>query len=166
MYQFRVSQIFVPQLYTRLHCCTHPDHDAPCQRDTCDRFACKGSDTHQRLFSYLVVLVSGARQRGIVWNFACSESSSLISGFLTWCHRAQHISMPTSAANDFDVTSGGGTGRLWWTPVLHVYCGVDEQVVSKDTRQRRAILKRGSEGVLPIPKQHFNLNNDRRSDES
>ena len=111
---------------------------------------------------------SGARQRGIVWNFACSESSSLISGFLTWCHRAQHMSMPTSAANDFDVTSGGGTGRLWWTAVVHVCCGVDEQVVSKDTRQKSAILKRGSEarGVLPIPKQLFNLNNGRRSDES
>ena len=52
--------------------------------------------------------------------------------------------------------------------MVHVYCGVDEQVVSKDTRQKVAILKRGSEarGVLPIPKQHFNLNNGRRSDES
>ena len=64
--QFPVSQIFDPQLYTRFPCCTHSDHDAPFQRDSCDRSMCKGSDGHQRLFSYLVVLVSVTRQCGIV----------------------------------------------------------------------------------------------------
>ena len=56
---------------------------------------CKGSDGRQRLFSYLCVLVSVARRCRSVWNLACSESSSRISGFLTWCHRAQHISLST-----------------------------------------------------------------------
>ena len=77
--------------------------------------------------------------------------------------------MHALAAYDNDVTSGGGTGRQWWTAVVHVYCGVDEQLVSKDTRQKRKILKRGSgatSGVLPITKQHFNLNDGGSSDES
>ena len=82
--QFPVFQIFVPQLYTRLPCCTHPAHDTPFQRDTCDRSMCKGSDRHQRFFSTPVVLVSiagqcGSVSRSLVGTFACSESSSLIS---------------------------------------------------------------------------------------
>ena len=51
--------------------------------------------------------------------------------------------MLTLAVHDFDVTSGGGTGGLWWTVVVHVYCGVDEQLVSWDAGQKRKILKRG-----------------------
>ena len=128
---FPVSQILVPELYTRLPCCSHPDHGALCHRDTCDRSMSKGSDGHQSLFSYLVVLVSVARRCGGVWKIACSESSSQISGFLTWCHRAQHTSLSTCAENNFDVTSCGGTVRLWWTAVVHVHCGVDEQLVPK-----------------------------------
>ena len=46
LFQFPVSQILVPQLYTRLPCCTHPAHDAPFRRDTCECFICKGSDSH------------------------------------------------------------------------------------------------------------------------
>ena len=139
---FPVSQILVPDLYTRLPCCSHPDDDSLSQRDTCDRSMSKGSDGHQSLFSYLVVLVSVARRCRSPWNLACSESSSQISGFLTWCHRAQHISLLICAENDLDETSGGGTGRLWWTAVVHVHCGVDEQLVSKDTRRKRKLLKR------------------------
>ena len=107
LYTFPVSQILVPQLYTRLPCCTHPDDDALFQRDTCDRSMCKGSDGRQRLFSYLCVLVSFVRQCRSLWNLACSESSSRISGFLTWCHRAQHISLLTCAENDLD-------DDFWW----------------------------------------------------
>ena len=50
-----------------------------------------------------------------------------------------------------------------------VYCGVNEQLVSRDAGQKRKILKRGSgarSGVLPITKQHSNLNDDGSSDES
>ena len=67
---------------------------------------------------------------------------------------------------DFDVTSGVGTGGLWWT--ADVYCGVDEQLVSRDTGQKRTILKRGGgpRGVLPTTKQHFNLNDGRSPGES
>ena len=74
----------------------------------------------------------------------------------------------TLAVHDFDVTSGGGTGGLWWTAVVYVYCGVDEQLVFRDTGQKRKILKHGggARGVLPITKQHPNLNDDRSSDES
>ena len=70
--------------------------------------------------------------------------------------------------NNFDVTSGGGTVRLWWTAVVHMDCGVDEQLVSKDTRQKRKLLKRcsGPRGVLPTTKQHFNLNDNKSSYES
>ena len=52
--------------------------------------------------------------------------------------------------------------------VVHAYSGVDEQFVSWDTAQKRKILKRGggARGVLLITKQHFNLNDGRRSDES
>ena len=67
LYQFPVSQIPVLHLYTRRPCCTHPDHDAPFQRDTCERFMCKGSGKASAplLFFYqTVVLVSVARQ----WN--------------------------------------------------------------------------------------------------
>ena len=84
LYQVSVPQILVPQSYTRLPCCTYPDHDPPFQRGTCDRSVCKGSDGHQRLLSYPGVLVSVASQCGLVWNLACSESSSLKSGFFTW----------------------------------------------------------------------------------
>ena len=65
-------------------------------------------------------------------------------------------------------SGGGGSGRSWLRAVVHVCCGVDEQVVSKDTRQMRKILKRGSgatSGALPITKQHSNLNDDGSSDE-
>ena len=40
------------------------------------------------------------------------------------------------------VTSGGGTGGLWRAMVVHVPCGVDEQLVSWDTGQKEKILKR------------------------
>ena len=72
--QFPVSQIPVPQLYTRLPCCNHPDHDAPFQRDTCDRSMCKGSDRHQCLFSYPVVLVSVARDSVAVFGTLLAAS--------------------------------------------------------------------------------------------
>ena len=66
---------------------------------------CKGSDRHQDLSSYPVVLVSVARQ----WN--CLE---LVLAARHPCF-AKYISLLTLAAHDFDVTSGGGgTGRLWW----------------------------------------------------
>ena len=102
---------------------------------------CKGADRHQRLFfpfSYPVVLVSTARQ----WNcleqlleashpcFDLDSSRGVIVRNTSLC--------PTLAAYDFDVTSGGGgTGRPWWTAVVHVYCGVDKRLVSKDTRKNR-----------------------------
>ena len=68
--QFPVSQIPVQQLYTRLSCCTPSDHDAPFQRDTCERFMCKGSDRHQRLFSFSLILWFSSRLRdsGFFWN--------------------------------------------------------------------------------------------------
>ena len=86
LFQFPVSQILVLQLYTRVLCCSHPDHDTPFQRDTCERFMCKGSDRHQRFVS--------------VGTFACGRSSLRGSGFFTWCHRAKHISWPTPASYD------------------------------------------------------------------
>ena len=71
---------------------------------------------------------------------------------------------------DFDVTSGGGTGGSWWTVSTRVHCGVNVQLVSRDTGpKKRNILKRGSgatSGVLLITKQHSNLNDDGGSDES
>ena len=76
---FPVPQILVPQLYTRLPCCTHPDDESLSQRDTCDRSMSKGSDGRQRLFSYPCGLVSFVRQCRSLWNLAGSESSSLIS---------------------------------------------------------------------------------------
>ena len=52
-----------------------------------------------------------------------------------------HLFAYTFAENHSDVTSGGGTsGGLWW---VHVYCGVDEQVYSRDT----GILKRITESA-------------------
>ena len=77
--QFPVSQICSPQLYTRFSCFTHFVQDAPF-----DGSICNGSDRHQCFLSYLVVLVSMARQCGsdAVHSLAfsaCSESSSLIS---------------------------------------------------------------------------------------
>ena len=45
-------------------------------------------------------------------------------------------------SHDCDVASGDGTGGQWRTVAVHVYCGVDEQLVSRDTRQKRKILKR------------------------
>ena len=50
---------------------------------------------------------------------------------------AKHISLLTLAVSDLDVTAGGGTGGLWWTVVVHVYCEVDEQLVSGDTGQKK-----------------------------
>ena len=72
--QFPVSQILVPQLYTTLPCCNHPDHDASFQRDPCDPSVCKGSDKHQRLFSHLVVLVSVARDSVAVFGTLLAAS--------------------------------------------------------------------------------------------
>ena len=40
------------------------------------------------------------------------------------------------------MTSGGGTGGSWWTVLIRVYCGVNEQLVSGDTVQKRKIIKR------------------------
>ena len=123
VYQFPVSQILVPQLYTTLLCCTRPDHDAPFQRDTCDHSMCKGSDMHQFFLFYLVVSASVAIWCGSVWNLACSESSSLISCFHTWCHRAQHISLRTlllkttlkwlQVVDWQTVVDSSGTSDLW-----------------------------------------------------
>ena len=87
-----------------------------------------------------------------------------------WCRRAKHFSLLSPAAYDYDVTSGGGgTGRPWWTAVVQVYCGVDEQLVFKDTRHKKKILKRGcgaTSGVLAITKQHCNLNDGGSPDEN
>ena len=41
LYQFPVSQILVPQLYTWRPCCILLAHDASFQRDTCECFWCK-----------------------------------------------------------------------------------------------------------------------------
>ena len=60
-----------------------------------------------------------------------------------WCHRAKHISLSTLAAYDFDVTSGGGTDGSWWTVLTRVYCGVNEQLVFRDTGQKRKIPQTG-----------------------
>ena len=52
---------------------------------------------------------------------------------------------------------------------MHVCCGANEQLVSRDTGQKRKFLKPGSgatSGVLPTTKQHSNLNDDRSSNES
>ena len=46
------------------------------------------------------------------------------------------------AAYDFDLTSGGGTDGSWWTVFTRVCCGVNEHLVSRDTGQKRKILKR------------------------
>ena len=57
----------------------------------------------------------------------------------------------------------------WWTLLTRVYCRVNEHLVSKDTGQKRQILKSDSgttPRVLPIPKQQSNLNDDGSSDES
>ena len=119
------------------HSCTHDVPVAlnllvtpPFQRDTCDRSMCKGSVRHQRLFSCWF----GARHwtvwkrsRSPRWNL-CLQREIL---------SAKHISLLTLAVYDFDVTAGGGTGGLWWTVVVHVYCEVDEQLVSGDTGQKR-----------------------------
>ena len=35
------------------------------------------------------------------------------------------------------LTSGGGTGGSWWTGLTRVCCGVNEQLVSRDTGQKR-----------------------------
>ena len=53
--------------------------------------------------------------------------------------------------------------------LIHAYYGVNEQLVSRDTGQKRKILKLGggaTPGVLPIMKQHSNLNDDGSSDEN
>ena len=54
--------------------------------------------------------------------------------------------------------------------MVHVFCvGVDEQLASKDTRQKRKILKLGggaASGVLPITKRHPHLNDDGSSGKS
>ena len=118
-------------------CCTHPDHDAPLQRDTCDRSMCKGSDRHQRLFSFFDTKCF----RSLCWNVCLRQvilASVRIPHVVSSC--ATHLIACTCSIYiyiyDFDVTSGGRTGRLWWTAVVHVYCGVDEQLVSRDPRQR------------------------------
>ena len=67
VYHFPVSQILVPQLFTRLPCCTHPYHDAPFQRDTRDRFVFKGSDRHQHLSSLILVVWSRLRDSAQVF---------------------------------------------------------------------------------------------------
>ena len=82
--QFPVSQICCPQFYTRFSCCTHPDHDAPFQTITCDRFTFEGTDRHECFLSYLLVLVSMARECGSdsvhpLALFTCRESSCLMS---------------------------------------------------------------------------------------
>ena len=58
------------------------------------------------------------------------------------CHGSQHISLSTLAVYDFDVISGGGTGGSWWTVLTRVCCGVNEQLVSRDTEaQMRADME-------------------------
>ena len=91
------------------------------------------------------------------------------SSLRPWCHRAKHISLSILAAYDIGVASGGGTGGSWWTVSTRVLCGVNEQLVSRDTGQKRKVLKRGcgaTPGVLPTTKQHSSLNDDGSSDES
>ena len=53
-----------------------------------------------------------------------------------------HLFFYTCTPYDFDVTSGSGTGGSWWTVLIRVYCGVNEQLVSRDTGQKKKILKR------------------------
>ena len=77
LYQFPVSRNLASLLYTRLLCCTHPDCDAPYQRDTCDRSTFKGSERHQRfLFDREKVWKCFC---SFVETFVCSESFFLIS---------------------------------------------------------------------------------------
>ena len=116
VYQFPVSQILGPQLYTSFLCCTHFDRDAPFQRDTCDRFMCKGSDRRQRFFSFLFVFVSVARQWNCLEplleashpNFDPDSSRGVIVRNTSRCLHLQHT------------TSGGGIGVLWWTAVAGI----------------------------------------------
>ena len=90
LYQFPVSQILVPQLYTRLPCCTHPDHDAALQRDNVRSSPVQGL----RQASPPPLLLVWSRQRDSVEVFPprgwipCLQRV-ILSGiliFLTWCH--------------------------------------------------------------------------------
>ena len=143
-YQFPVLKILVPLLYTRRHCCTHPDHDAPFQRDTCDRPRCKGPDRHQCFFSYLVVLVSVAGPRKCLEPvleaiFPCSDPDSS-RGVIV--RNASHCL--TLAVYDFDVTSGGGTGLLWWTAVVrtpHCDVGIRRQTSVDAGAEGRGVIR-------------------------
>ena len=124
LYQLPVSRILVQQLYTRLPCCTHPVHDAPFQRDTCERFMCKGSDRHQRLFSFSLILLLWSRLRdsGLVWNSSLRQvilALIRIAHVVSSCetHLIAYISI--RLRRDYlwwdwqTVVDGGGTRVLW-----------------------------------------------------
>ena len=51
---------------------------------------------------------------------------------------ATHLNAFACSNTTFGETSGGGTDRLWWLAVVVVYCGVDEQLVSRDTGHRKS----------------------------
>ena len=57
---------------------------------------------------------------------------------VVWCHRAKHISSSALAAHDFDVTFGGS----WRTVLTRLFCGANEQLVSRDAARLRNIFHR------------------------
>ena len=133
------------------HCCTHDVPLALTLLMTHHFNATSANVSCARLRQASAPLLILVRRVSVpsVGTFACGKSSLLwfgfrTFGFLTWCHRAKRISLSTLAAFDFDVTSGGGTGGSWWTVSTRVYCGVNEQLVSRDTGQKRKILKRST----------------------